>query len=279
MRVQSGLLEGSNITTWIDGGLAGSLKTAELESDPVSREFNYIAKTISDNTTFSMKLENSVIVNSQCLPTAKGSLWIDTKKSTVKLPHKIKNGVGSLSMSFATHPTIAIDGNPGSLEMAIAISQAAKKMLMTNDPVPLNLVKFDSSKPEVLNIRVNPNIYRQQILMHPDIIYAPAAARGFLVNVHNQRFDVITDSVEGAQNFTTLWDKVQPNIPNNVSKILVAENGQIFALQKIIIGNQKAPLVQQSSFFLLVVIISAIMIVAILFWYWRKRPYDQRKAD
>ena len=279
LRVQSGLLEGSNITTWIDGGLAGSLKTAELESDPVNREFNYFAKTISDNTTFSMKLENSVIVNSQCLPTAKGSLWIDTKKSTVKLPHKIKNGVSPLSMSFATHPTIAIDGNPGSLEMAIAISQVAKKMLMTNDPVPLNLVKFDSSKPEVLNIRVNPNIYRQEILMHPDIIYAPAAARGFLVNVHNQRFDVITDSVEGAQNFTRLWDKVQPNIPNNVSKILVAENGQIFALQKIIIGNQKAPLVQQSSFFLLVVIISAIMIVAILLWYWRKRPYDQKKAD
>ena len=182
-------------------------------------------------------------------------------------------------MSFATHPTIAIDGNPGSLEMAIAISQAAKKMLMTNDPVPLNLVKFNSSKAEVLNIRVNPNIYRQEILMHPDIIYAPAAARGFLVNVHNQRFDVITDSVEGAQNFTRLWDKVQPNIPNNVSKILVAENGQIFALQKIIIGNQKVPLVQQSSFFILVVIISAIMIVAILLWYWRKRPYDQKKAD
>ena len=279
LRVQSGLLEGSNITAWIDGGLAGSLKTAELESDPVNRQFNYFAKTISDHTTFSMKLENSVIVNSQCLPTAKGSLWIDTKKSTVKLPHKIKNGVSPLSMSFATHPTIAIDGNPGSLEMAIAISQVAKKMLMTNDPVPLNVVKFDSSKPEVLNIRVNPNIYRQQILKHPDIIYAPAAARGFLVNVHNQRFDVITDSVEGAQNFTRLWDKVQPNIPNNVSKILVAENGQIFALQKIIIGNQKAPLVQQSSFFILIVIISAIMIVAILLWYWRKRPHDQKKAD
>ncbi|ESK57385.1 hypothetical protein F990_00302 [Acinetobacter tjernbergiae DSM 14971 = CIP 107465] len=127
LRVQSGLLEGSNITTWIDGGLAGSLKTANLDSDPVNRQFNYFAKTISDNTNFSMKLENSVIVNAQCLPTAKGSLWIDTKKSTVKLPHKLKNGVAALSMSFATHPTIAIDSNSGSLEMAIAISQTAKK--------------------------------------------------------------------------------------------------------------------------------------------------------
>ena len=97
LRVQSGLLEGSNITTWIDSGLAGSLKTANLDSDPVNRQFNYFAKTISNSTTFDMKLENSVIVNAQCLPNAKGSIWIDTKKSTVKLPHKLKNGVAALS--------------------------------------------------------------------------------------------------------------------------------------------------------------------------------------
>lgn len=279
LRVQSGLLEGSNITTWIDGGLAGSLKTADLASDPVNRQFNYFAKTISDSTTFSMKLENSVIVNSQCLPTAKGSLWIDTQKSTVKLPHKLKNGVASLPMSFATHPTIAIDSHAGSLEMAIAISQTTKKMLMTNAPVPLNVVKYDQKKPEVLNVQVNPSIYKQQVLMHPNIIYAPAADRGFLINFQDQRFDIITDSVEGAQNFSKIWEKIQQNIPNNASKILVTENGQVFTLQKIIVGNQKAPLVQQSSFFVLIIIISAIMILAILLWYWRKRPNDKKKAN
>ena len=279
LRVQSGLLEGSNITTWIDGGLAGSLKTANLDSDPVNRQFNYFAKTISNSTTFDMKLENSVIVNAQCLPNAKGSIWIDTKKSTVKLPHKLKNGVAALSMNFATHPTIAIDNNSGSLEMAIAISQTAKRMLMTNSPITLELVKVDTAKPEVLNIQVNPNIYRQQVLMHPDILYAPATARGFLVSFHDQRFDIVTDSVEGAQNFTKLWEKIQTSIPNNASKILIAENGQIFTLQKIIVGNQKAPLVQQSSFFILIVTISAIMILAILLWYWRKRLNDQKKAE
>ncbi|MCH7336912.1 hypothetical protein [Acinetobacter sp. NIPH 2699] len=279
LRVQSGLLEGSNITTWIDGGLAGSLKTAELDSDPVNRQFNYFAKTISNNTTFSMKLENSVIVNSQCLPTAKGSLWIDTKKSTVKLPHKLKNGVASLPMTFATHPKIAIDGRPGSLEIALIVSQAAKRMLMTNDPVPLNFVKFDPAKPELINVHVNPNIYRQQVLMHQDKVYLPAATNGFLVSVNDQRFDILTDSVNGAQNFTKLWEKIQQNIPNNASKILVTENGQVFTLQKIIVGNQKVPLVQQSSFFILVSIISAIMILIILLWYWRKKPNAKNKAE
>ncbi|WP_436861262.1 hypothetical protein [Acinetobacter haemolyticus] len=279
LRVQSGLLEGSNITTWIDGGLAGSLKTAELDSDPVNRQFNYFAKTISDSTSFHLKLENSVIVNSQCLPTAKGSLWIDTEKSTVKLPHKLKNGVASLSMAFATHPTIAIDGELGSLEIALILSQTAKRMLLTNDPLPLNFVKFDPAKPELINVQVNPNIYRQQVSMHRDTVYAPAAAKGFLVRFHEQRFDVLTDSIDGAQNFTKFWEKIQQNIPNNASKILVTQNGQVFTLQKIIVGNQKAPLVQQSSFFILVLIISAIMILAILLWYWRKKPNAKNKAE
>ncbi len=279
LRVQSGLLEGSNITTWIDGGLAGSLKTANLDSDPVNRQFNYFAKTISNNTTFNLKLENSVIVNSQCLPTAKGSLWIDTQKSTVKLPHKLKNGVASLSMSFATHPTIAIDGNAGSLEIAMTTSQVAKKMLMTNDPIPLNLVKLDPNKPELLNVQVNANIYRQQVLMHQNTLYPPATANGFLVSFHDQRFDIITDSIQGAQNFSKLWEKIQQNIPNNASKILVTESGQVFILQKILVGNQKAPLIKQSSFFILVVIISAIMVLAILLWYWRKRPNAKNKAE
>lgn len=220
-----------------------------------------------------------MIVNSQCLPTAKGSLWIDTEKSTVKLPHKLKNGVASLSMAFATHPTIAIDGEPGSLEIALILSQTAKRMLLTNDPVPLNFVKFDPAKPELINVQVNPDIYRQQVSMHRDTVYAPAAAKGFLVRFHEQRFDVLTDSIDGAQNFTKFWEKIQQNIPNNASKILVTQNGQVFTLQKIIVGNQKAPLVQQSSFFILVLIISAIMILAILLWYWRKKPNAKNKAE
>lgn len=126
LRIQSGLLQGSNITAWIDGGLAGSMKTADLASDPVNRQFNIFAKAISNTTNFSLKLENSVIANSQCLPNAHGSLWIDTAKSTVKLPHKLKNGVAAISMTLATTPTIAVDGQSGALNIAIVLGQTAK---------------------------------------------------------------------------------------------------------------------------------------------------------
>ncbi|MDA3491417.1 hypothetical protein MKL64_01295, partial [Acinetobacter sp. AOR33_HL] len=277
LRIQSGLLQGSNITAWIDGGLAGSMKTADLASDPVNRQFNIFAKAISNTTNFSLKLENSVIANSQCLPTAHGSLWIDTAKSTVKLPHKLKNGVAAISMTLATTPTIAIDDQSGALNIAIVLGQTAKKMLLTQAPMPLNLVRYSPSAPQSVNVRVNKDIYQQQVLMHQDIIYAPAAQNGFIVSYNNNRFDVITDSQGGAQTFMHLWEKIQHKIPNNVTKMLVSENGNIYVLQKLIVGNQKAPLVQQSSFFLLVVIISAIMIIIIFLWYWLRR--NNEKTD
>ncbi len=277
LRIQSGLLQGSNITAWIDGGLAGSMKTADLASDPVNRQFNIFAKAISNTTNFSLKLENSVIANSQCLPTAHGSLWIDTAKSTLKLPHKLKNGVAAISMTLATTPTIAIDDQSGALNIAIVLGQTAKKMLLTQGPMPLNLVRYRPSAPQSINVRVNKDIYQQQVLMHQDIIYAPAAVNGFIVSYNNNRFDVITDSEGGAQSFMHLWEKIQHKIPNNVTKMLVSENGNIYVLQKLIVGNQKAPLVQQSSFFLLVVIISAIMIIIIFLWYWLRR--NNEKTD
>lgn len=277
LRIQSGLLQGSNITAWIDGGLAGSMKTADLASDPVNRQFNIFAKAISNTTNFSLKLENSVIASSQCLPNAHGSLWIDTAKSTVKLPHKLKNGVAAISMTLATTPTIAIDDQSGALNIAIIMGQVAKKMLLTQAPIPLNLVRYTPSAPQSINVRVNKDIYQQQVLMHQDIIYAPAAVNGFIVSYNNNRFDVITDSEGGAQSFMHLWEKIQHKIPNNVTKMLVSENGNIYVLQKLIVGNQKAPLVQQSSFFLLVVIISAIMIIIIFLWYWLRR--NNEKTD
>ncbi len=150
-------------------------------------------------------------------------------------------------------------------------------MLLTPAPMPLNLVRYSPSAPQSINVRVNKDIYQQQVLMHQDIIYAPAAQNGFIVSYNNNHFDVITDSEGGAQTFMHLWEKIQHKIPNNVTKMLVSENGNIYVLQKLIVGNQKAPLIQQSSFFLLVVIISAIMIIIIFLWYWLRR--NNEKTD
>ncbi|MFX5275880.1 hypothetical protein ABTC90_19770, partial [Acinetobacter baumannii] len=81
-----------------------------------------------------------------------------TAKSTVKLPHKLKNGVAALSMTLATKPTIAIDDQSGALNIAIILGQVAKNMLLTQAPMPLNLVRFSPNAPQAVNVRVNKEI-------------------------------------------------------------------------------------------------------------------------
>lgn len=279
LRVQSGLIEGSNITTWIDNGLAGSMKLADLASDPVNRQFNFFAKSISNSNTFDFRIESSIIANSQCLPTANGSIWIDTQRSTVNLPHKLKNGVAALSMALATTPNIAIDHQDGSLGMAIIATQVAKKMLLSNGPVPLNIVDYSSNKDRVLNIQVNKKMYDQQLSLHQDIIYQPTAGHGYIVSYDKKRFSILTDSTEGAQNFINSWGKIQHNIPNNVTKLLVSENGNLYTLQKLIVGTQKTPLVQQSSFIIVILAISLLMLIAIIFWFWRNRKHAKSNEN
>lgn len=45
-------------------------------------------------------------------------------------------------MTLATKPTIAIDDQSGALNIAIILGQVAKNMLLTQAPMPLNLVRF-----------------------------------------------------------------------------------------------------------------------------------------
>jgi 16S rRNA C1402 N4-methylase RsmH len=53
-------------------------------------------------------------------------------------------------------------------------------MLLTHAPMPVNLVRFSPTSPQAVNVRVNKEIYQQQVLMHQNIIYA-LAANGFIV--------------------------------------------------------------------------------------------------
>lgn len=279
LRIQSGLLPGSNITTWIDEGLAGSMKLAELGSDPVDHQFNFFAKNVSNLTNYDFRIESSIITNNQCLPSANGSIWIDTKKSTLTLPHRLKNGVAALSMALATHPSIAIDHHDGSLGMAIISMQTAKKMLLGAGPIPLKIVDLEATQKRAVNILVNKKKYDQILAMHPDLIYQPTSSRGYIVNYHNDQYEVIADSTEGAQTFMRTWSKLQPSIPNNITSLFVAENGNFYVLEKLIIGTPKAPLVQQSSLFILIVSIISLMIIVMIVWWFKQRKNAKTKNN
>lgn len=209
------------------------MKLANLESDPVDRQFNIFGADIATSPVFNLTIENTMIANSKCIPRAQGSIWINTEKSNITLPYKQKLGVISLSTVLSTNPNIAVNEDIDSSSMAATVMQTAKNMLMTSAPVPLTLHKFDPTHPQRVNIRVNPDIYNQQVLMHKDIIYAPTAAHGFFVIYQNERFNIITDNHLGAEAFNNFWPKIQNQIPSDVANIFVSTDGKIYILKKL----------------------------------------------
>jgi hypothetical protein len=248
LRVQSGLLEGSAITSWINGTLAGSMKLSELESDPVDRQFNIFSADILESSNFNLTLENTLIANSKCLPTAQGALWVNPQKSLIKLPYKPKQGVIAISAVLATQPIIAVDENIASSSMAVTLMQMTKTMLMHNAPVPLQLTRFDPANPKMVNIRVNPEIYQQQVAMHKNTLYVPAAANGTFIVYENDRFNLITDHQLGAENFNRIWSNIQNQIPANSAKIFISSEGKVYLLKVNNIKNTtQEPSIDQSN--------------------------------
>ncbi len=276
LRSQSGLLEGSAITAWINDALAGSMKLADLESDPVDRQFNIFSAEIGAAPHFNLSIENTVLANSKCLPNVQGAVWVNAEKSKLSLPYKLKQGVISLSAVLSTHPVIAVNDHPSSSSMAATAMQTAKKMLLTEAPVPLNLTRFDPAHPQSINIRVNPDIYRQQVQMHLDTLYEPTAAHGFFAVYQNDRFNLITDDAVGAETFNRLWPKIQDQIPNNAAKIFVSAEGNVYVLKKIALQPKSEPIIEQSNTFVGIVVVSALIVLFVLLWLWRKRKNENK---
>lgn len=280
LRSQSGLLEGSVITAWINEALAGSMKLANLESDPVDRQFNIFGADIATSPVFNLTIENTMIANSKCIPRAQGSIWINTEKSNITLPYKQKLGVISLSTVLSTNPNIAVNEDIDSSSMAATVMQTAKNMLMTSAPVPLTLHKFDPTHPQRVNIRVNPDIYNQQVLMHKDIIYAPTAAHGFFVIYQNERFNIITDNHLGAEAFNNFWPKIQNQIPSDVANIFVSTDGKIYILKKTQVSDSvEHPLIKQSNtsiILIAVAFIAILLLIVAVIWNWRKRKNESK---
>lgn len=280
LRSQSGLLEGSVITAWINEALAGSMKLADLKSDPVDQQFNIFGAGIAKSSVFNLAIENMLIANSKCIPNTQGSIWINAEKSTVNLPYKQKQGVISISTVLATSPNISVNDNIDSSSMAETVMQTAKNMLMTAEPIPLNLHSLDSENIQKVNIRVDSDIFKQQVLMHTNTLYMPTAAHGFFVIYENEKFHIITDDHIGADVFNLIWPKIQNKIPSDAAKIFVSSDGEIYMLKKMPITNAvNDPLIEQSNTFVIIIIITVIVILILLIMFvrnWRKRKNESK---
>lgn len=278
LRSQSGMLQGSVVQVWLNENLAGTMSLAKLDSTPIDRQFEFIGKYTPSVTHYNLRLENAQINSVECLPNAKGALWIDATKSKLDFPHQYKNGVVAISSSFVSNPTIAIN-QPDALGIAIYLGQVAKKMLLTDAPVAVNITQYNPHNPNKINVIVDQQQYQQQLKANTDTLYAAAAQHGFFVNMKNDQFWVITDSAVGAERFMQYWATIQDQIPDNTVSMYVSEQGDISVLKQMVVDNQPLPVIRQYSLMLMIAIGVVFAAFVLILWVWYRNRKKFQKSD
>lgn len=268
LSAQSGLLQGSKVTVWLNDALAGSMRLDELQSESVVREIQYVEKNLTENTNFDLRLESTLFANLGCLPSSKGSLWVDSQKSLVNLPHRLKSGVAGVSPALIPHPRISIDGSPGSTGMAISLLQVASKMLLSNEKVPAVLT-YKEDKDAVVRIRTDEKLYQQRIALHEDKIFGPYATAGVLIISEDDRFEIIAQNLASTVLFMYRWPRIQAVLPDGASEILLAQDGDIVVLDRYVSSTKNSPQVKQSTVTLMIALMLLIMTIGTIWWFWR----------
>lgn len=266
LRAQSGLMQGSQLSVWLDDTLAGSMKLDALPNDPTEHQIQYLSPALSNNTNYDLRLESTLIANGECLPRSKGSIWVDSHKSLVNLPHRLKAGVAAISPALVPHPDIVVDGSPGSMGVAITLLQVSSKMLLDSRPMPANVSYEKGAGSATVNIKTDEKVYQQHIAAHENKIYGPYANAGTILIAGNDHFDVVTPNLQGAINFMYIWPRVQAQIPDGAVEVLISQDGEVMVLDQIIPRTNETPAVQESTITILICLVLLVMILAIVWW-------------
>ncbi len=278
-RSQSGLLQGSTLQVWLNEVLAGSTSLAKLDSSPVERQFEFVGADYPYTNSFNMTVNNNQLNSNNCLPNAGNALWIDAKKSKLSLPYQMKQGVISLSTVFDKTSEIAMN-TPIATPIAISLAQVAKNMLLSNDPIGLNITQLNPSTPKTINILLNAQRYQSELQKYSQILYLPTTANGSLITVRNGNFWIYSDNNLGVENFARFWPQIQQKIPNNTAALFISAQGQLTVLSQTAIEKAETPIVEQISMrtIAIILVIVAALIIGLLFWR-RTRKAQKTKEE
>ena len=277
-RSQSGLLQGSTLQVWLNDGLAGSTSLAKLDSSPVERQFDFISADYPYTTSFNMMVSNTQLNNNYCLPNAGNALWIDTKKSKLNLPHQMKKGVITLSSTFSNVPEIAIN-TPAATPIAISLAQVAKKMLLSDDPIGLNITPLTLNAPKTINIQLDAQNYQSELQKYSQILYLPTTENGSLITVKNGNFWIFSDNNLGAENFARFWPEIQQKIPNNTTALFISAQGQITVLNQNMVEKAKPPIIEQIFLQTIASILGVLIVLIISLLIWRRNRKAHKNKE
>ena len=190
----------------------------------------------------------------------------------------MKKGVITLSSTFSNVPEIAIN-TPAATPIAISLAQVAKKMLLSNDPIGLNITPLTLNAPKTINIQLDAQNYQSELQKYSQILYLPTTENGGLITVKNGNFWIYSDNNLGAENFARFWPEIQQKIPNNTTALFISAQGQITVLNQNMVEKAKPPIIEQIFLQTIASILGVLIVLIISLLIWRRNRKAHKNKE
>lgn len=229
VRSQDGLMQGSQVQVWVEGALAGSTRLDRLVAGDIQRAIPFQASRVPVDSVIGLRLEATLVTTTDCRPGAKGKVWVDAERSFVNLPHRLKDGLGSMSPALVARPMISVNQNtPGVVSAVLALS-ANLGPLTGGRPVPIEVVGDDSRA--AVSISVDLQSFRDELLKVDESLYLPELASGVLLMQGSDGYRILAASDNALHLMSRHWAQVEPTLTSGTVTALLTPSGELIQLE------------------------------------------------
>lgn len=232
VRAQDGLLQGSQMQVWVEETLAGSSRLDRLAAGDIQRAIPFQASRVPADALLALRLEAALVTTQDCRPGVRGKVWVDAQQSVVRLPHRLKDGLGSLAPALVARPVIAVgQATPGAVSAILSLAASLGEQT-GGRPVPVTVVgsQDEAARGATLRIDVETNFYRELLLQHAEQLYLPELADGVLLLQDNDGYRLVSSRDSGLHGLARHWSDVQEELVSGTVTALLTPTGELIQL-------------------------------------------------
>jgi len=229
VRSQDGLMQGSQMQVWVEDALAGSTRLDRLAAGDIQRAIPFQASRVPVDAVIGLRLEAALVTTMDCRPGVKGKVWVDAELSFVNLPHRLKDGLGSLSAALVAKPLISVEQpTPGVVSAVLALS-ANLGAFTGGLPVPIEVVESDSSA--TVSIEVDLKAFRDELLSQNEALFLPELADGVLLLQDSGGYRIVAAYDTALHLMARHWARIEPSLVTGTVTALLTPSGELIELE------------------------------------------------
>lgn len=222
-------MQGSQMQVWVEDALAGSTRLDRLVAGDIQRAIPFQASRVPGDAVIGLRLEAALVTTQDCRPGVKGKVWIDAQTSFVNLPHRLKDGLGSLSAALVARPSISMEQNSPGVVSAVLALTANLGAFTGGRPVPMEVVESDSSA--TVSIGVDLQEFREKLLAQNEALYLPELADGVLLMQDGRGYRILAARDDSLHLMARHWARIEPSLVSGTVTALLTPSGELIQLE------------------------------------------------